>query len=118
MALRKLPTHFGSMMQIAALFLSLLLMGLLQGCVLGNERIGTTLEFLNHSRDYIVVERFDPDGLRGPVPGALGVGGRNELHARRQQAGHSSVCGSGMGRIYPTSSSSFRSIAEIRRFSF
>lgn len=35
--------------------------------------VGLTLLFLNVGRDSIVVKRFDPDGQRGPVPGALGA---------------------------------------------
>ncbi len=31
-----------------------------------------TLEFMNWGKDYLVVKQFDPDGLQGPVPGALG----------------------------------------------
>lgn len=43
----------------------------------GNQErpVGLTLLFLNVGRDSIVVKRFDPDGQRGPVPGALGAGG-------------------------------------------
>jgi len=36
--------------------------------------VGITLLFLNKGGRFIVVERFDPDGKRGPVPGALGSG--------------------------------------------
>jgi hypothetical protein len=79
MAQRKLPTHFGSMMFKASLALCLIVFAFLQGCVLGNERIGTTLEFTNKGPYSIGVLRFDPDGLRGPVPGALGVGGGAEM---------------------------------------
>lgn len=43
---------------------------------IGNERpVGMTLLFMNVGRNDIVVTRFDPDGLRGAVPGALGSGG-------------------------------------------
>lgn len=40
----------------------------------GNQErpVGLTLLFLNVGRDSIGVKRFDPDGQRGPVPGALG----------------------------------------------
>lgn len=34
--------------------------------------VGLTLLFLNVGQDSIGVTRFDPDGLRGPTPGALG----------------------------------------------
>lgn len=40
----------------------------------GDQRpVGMTLLFLNVGSANIVVSRFDPDGLRGPVPGALGA---------------------------------------------
>lgn len=35
--------------------------------------IGMTLEFMNRGKGFIAVTRFDPDGLPGPVPGALGA---------------------------------------------
>lgn len=49
----------------------------LTACVhAGDQRpVGMTLLFLNVGSANIVVSRFDPDGLRGPVPGALGSGG-------------------------------------------
>jgi hypothetical protein len=34
--------------------------------------VGLTLLFLNSGPEFIVVQRFDPDGKRGPVPGGLG----------------------------------------------
>ncbi len=33
--------------------------------------VGMALRFMNKGKDYLVVKRFDPDGIRGPVPGAL-----------------------------------------------
>ena len=62
------------MMFKASLTLCLIVFAFLQGCVLGNERIGMTLLFLNKGHYGIGVTRFDPDGQRGPVPGALGPG--------------------------------------------
>ncbi|MDP2371420.1 hypothetical protein [Rhodoferax sp.] len=49
----------------------------LTACVhAGDQRpVGLTLLFLNVGTDGIGVKRFDPDGLRGPVPGAVGAGG-------------------------------------------
>jgi hypothetical protein len=43
----------------------------------GNQErpVGLTLLFLNVGSESIGVKRFDPDGQRGPVPGALGAGG-------------------------------------------
>jgi hypothetical protein len=47
---------------------------LLTGACEAKERpIGLTLLFLNHGKEPIGVIRFDPDGQRGPVPGALGA---------------------------------------------
>lgn len=41
---------------------------------IGNERpVGMTLLFMNVGSEDIGVSRFDTDGLRGPVPGALGA---------------------------------------------
>ena len=51
----------------------------LQGCAHASDRMGMTLLFMNKSRDYIVVTRFDPDGQRGPTPGAVGVGGKAQM---------------------------------------
>lgn len=47
----------------------------LTACVHAGEQrpVGMTLLFLNVGTDSIGVKRFDPDGLRGPVPGALGA---------------------------------------------
>ena len=47
----------------------------LAACAGFNEKepsVGMSLRFTNKGQDYIVVKRFDPDGLRGPVPGSLG----------------------------------------------
>jgi hypothetical protein len=55
-----------------ALMVSLLAMTL-SACRADEGAVGMTLLFLNVGEDDIVVKRFDPDGLRGPVPGALGA---------------------------------------------
>ncbi|MDP2324618.1 MAG: hypothetical protein Q8N51_11375, partial [Gammaproteobacteria bacterium] len=49
----------------------------LTACVhAGDQRpVGLTLLFLNVGNSDLVVSRFDPDGVRGPVPGAVGAGG-------------------------------------------
>jgi hypothetical protein len=44
----------------------------LLGCAHAEPSLGMTLLFLNMGPRFIVVERFAPDGQRGPVPGALG----------------------------------------------
>ena len=44
-----------------------------QGTGTGQQRpVGLTLLFLNVGQDSIGVTRFDPDGMTGPTPGALG----------------------------------------------
>lgn len=53
--------------------------GLLQGCAHANDAIGLTLLFTNQGPFSLGVHRFDPDGQRGPVPGALGVGGSKQM---------------------------------------
>ncbi|TBO32929.1 hypothetical protein EYS42_07140 [Aquabacterium lacunae] len=42
------------------------------GCAHAEPSLGMTLLFLNMGGNSILVERFDPDGHRGPVPGFLG----------------------------------------------
>jgi hypothetical protein len=38
-----------------------------------------TLLFLNKGNHFVLVKRFDPDGLRGPTPGGVGVGGGKQM---------------------------------------
>lgn len=46
----------------------------------GDERpVGMTLLFMNVGTHEIGVHRFDPDGLRGPVPGSVGPGGGAQM---------------------------------------
>ena len=73
MATRKLWLHHC----LLALSLGLLVM-LASAC--NEERpLGVTLLFLNVGSEPIGVKRFDPDGRRGPVPGALGRGGGKQM---------------------------------------
>lgn len=57
---------------ITALFA---LLATLMGCALAQDKspVGLTLLFLNKGPYSIGVSRFDPDGQRGPTPGALGA---------------------------------------------
>jgi hypothetical protein len=61
-------------MALLATQLALLSIGL-SGCALAqsNDSMGMTLLFMNKGPYSIGVRRFDPDGLRGPTPGALGA---------------------------------------------
>lgn len=70
MAQRKLPINYCR----RALMLGLLSTAL-AACAhaQGEQPIGMSLLFLNKGKEYLVVQRFDPDGQRGPVPGALGA---------------------------------------------
>lgn len=45
----------------------------------GEQSMGMTLLFMNIGKHRIGVKRFDPDGRRGPVPGALGGGGEAQM---------------------------------------
>jgi hypothetical protein len=70
MAAAKLPLHYSCRALILGLGITAL-----TACTgfSGKEpSVGMTLEFMNWGKDYLVVKQFDPDGLRGPVPGALG----------------------------------------------
>lgn len=75
MAQSKLQPHHrhGQLMLRIVLACFMSLFAWLQGCAHASDRFGMTLLFMNKSRDYIVVTRFDPDGQRGPTPGALGA---------------------------------------------
>ena len=55
------------------LALGLCLLALLTSSCNEERPLGVTLLFLNIGSEPLVVERFDPDGRRGPVPGFLGV---------------------------------------------
>ncbi len=83
MAQKKLPTynHHRSLTLGIALALFLSFFGCLQGCVNAqdNKSLGMTLLFTNKGAYSIGVHRFDPDGQRGPAPGALGVGGSKQM---------------------------------------
>jgi hypothetical protein len=70
MAQRKLPiNHYRR-----ALMLGLLSTGLAASAhAQAEQTVGMTLLFLNKGQYSIGVKRFDPDGQRGPVPGALGA---------------------------------------------
>jgi hypothetical protein len=50
---------------------------ILSVCAHGGDdaNVGMTMVFIDIGSSAIVVKRFDPDGLRGPVPGWLGAGG-------------------------------------------
>ncbi len=57
-----------------------LLVGLLSACAnASDDRLGMTLLFINRGAFSMGVHRFAPDGLEGPVPGALGVGGSAQM---------------------------------------
>ncbi|MDP2371422.1 hypothetical protein [Rhodoferax sp.] len=61
---------------VTAAFVALMAMSLTACVHAGDQRpVGMTLLFLNVGTDGIGVKRFDPDGVRGPVPGAVGAGG-------------------------------------------
>ena len=36
------------------------------------QSLGMSLHFLNHGKNGLGIRKFDPDGVRGPVPGSLG----------------------------------------------
>ena len=67
-------------MALLATQLALLSIGL-SGCALAqsNDSMGMTLLFMNKGPYSIGVRRFDPDGLRGPTPGGVGVGGGKQM---------------------------------------
>ena len=62
---------------VLACFMSLF--AWLLGCAHASDRIGMTLLFTNKGPYSIGVIRFDPDGQRGPTPGAVGVGGKAQM---------------------------------------
>jgi hypothetical protein len=49
----------------------------------GDDRVGMSLHFVNRGISSIGVYRFAPDGLEGPVPGALGPDGN--VYERNKQ---------------------------------
>ena len=67
----------------------LLLAGLLNGCAnASGDRVGMSLHFINRGTYSIGVHRFAPDGITGPVPGALGPDGNSqELNKQDSQVG-------------------------------
>ena len=73
MATRKLWLHH------CLLALSLGLLVMLSSACNEERPLGVTLLFLNVGSEPIGVKRFDPDGRRGPVPGALGRGGGKQM---------------------------------------
>jgi hypothetical protein len=54
---------------------------LLHGCAIAQDGqpVGITLLFINKGSYSMGVHRFSPDGLNGPIPGALGVGGSAQM---------------------------------------
>ena len=77
MAQRQLPARHSRRALILGFGFGTLALGLTACAQAGGANqgrpVGLTLLFLNVGRDSIVVKRFDPDGQRGPVPGALGA---------------------------------------------
>lgn len=69
----------------------LLLAELLSACAnAGDDRVGMSLHFINRGINSIGVYRFAPDGLEGPVPGALGPDGNSyERNKQDSQVGKS-----------------------------
>jgi hypothetical protein len=69
----------------------LLLAELLSACAnAGDDRVGMSLHFVNRGINSIGVYRFAPDGLEGPVPGALGPDGNSyERNKQDSQVGKS-----------------------------
>lgn len=66
--------------RLRALIISLLTVTLAACLHISEERpVGMTLLFMNVGSSRIGVSRFDPDGRRGPVPGAVGVGGGAQM---------------------------------------
>lgn len=62
------------------LTLGLMAMSLIACVHAGDNRpVGMTLLFMNAGAYSIGVTRFDPDGLRGPVPGSVGSGGGAQM---------------------------------------
>ena len=59
--------------------LSICLLALLIVACNEERPIGVTLLFLNTGTLPALIKRFDPDGRRGPVPGALGRGGQAQM---------------------------------------
>ena len=56
----------------------------------GDDRVGMSLHFVNRGISSIGVYRFAPDGLEGPVPGALGPDGNSyERNKQDSQVGKS-----------------------------
>lgn len=81
MAQRQLQLHHchRQLMRSIALACFMSLFAWLQGCAHANDSVGMTLLFTNKGPYSMGVSRFDPDGQRGPTPGALGVGGSAQM---------------------------------------
>ncbi len=69
----------------------LLLTELLTACAnAGDDRVGMSLHFINRGTYRIGVARFAPDGITGPVPGAMGPDGNSqERNKQDSQVGKS-----------------------------
>jgi hypothetical protein len=59
-------------LQLTKGLLTAAMMLVTMGCTDAEPAIGLGLTFYNGGPDDLVVERFDPEGIRGPVPGFLG----------------------------------------------
>lgn len=73
MAQEELRLHHRRQRRAVMTGLATLLLGAASACQAVDKPVGLTLLFMNKGSDFVVVERFDPDGQRGPVPGALGA---------------------------------------------
>ena len=76
---------------LAMVVVFLLLTELLSACAnASDDRVGMNLHFINRGAYYIGVHRFAPDGITGPVPGALGPDGNSqERNKQDSQVGKS-----------------------------
>ena len=73
MAQEELRLHHRHQRRAVMTGLATLLLGAASACQAVDKPVGLTLLFMNKGSDFMVVERFDPDGQRGPVPGGLGA---------------------------------------------
>jgi hypothetical protein len=81
-ALSRAITHWlNTLLSTALIALCLIFFHLLNGCANAQDThpLGMSLLFTNNASYSIGVRRFAPDGLTGPVPGALGVGGSAQM---------------------------------------
>jgi hypothetical protein len=75
-------THWlNTLLSTALLALCLISSYLLNGCANAQDTypLGMSLLFTNKASYSIGVHRFAPNGLTGPVPGALGIGGSAQM---------------------------------------